>query len=405
MQQLKYLALIGLASCISLKPVDVFDGPSLQDQPAGFDGFYSTNIFSDYITDEVWFTQAASCLTIETSKELSRSGEASLHLKWDKVSQSCEWLGLGFGWDAWNAKDLKPIMNNGAIEMWVRNKEGSRSGLPLAACLEDYSGGQAWLGFSENTIVGKEIGKEWTKVRLPLCEFEWDAANGANPSNIKQLIIQFEADGDVYIDDIQVVEFNGSFRKRANLKLNNTSLNTEKIDGNISAAWGAFGVDAKGNKTYLSIDEEFLYVASKIADDTPFQNPNDGKDIWNGDALEIAFSNVPAGGGRSSYLKTIHQHFAIRLNEEPMVWNWRKQERINEAEVAVVKKGTVVTVEAKIPLKYFGALSFRPQELYALEVAHDFGAGEGRTKQLRWNSSGSEGFHKNPKLWGEMIFN
>ena len=199
MRHFLVISLLFLVSCVTLKEVGVFDEPANQKEPDGFNGFYSTSIYSDSITQEVWFTRSETCLKVEASEEVKYSGEAALHLQWDKISQSCEWLGLGIGWDSWNGKDIKNIINNGAIEMMVRNKEGVRKGLPLAACLEDYSDGQAWIGFSANAILAKEIGEEWVKVRLPFSEFEWDAVNGANPSNIKQFIIQFEADGDIYV--------------------------------------------------------------------------------------------------------------------------------------------------------------------------------------------------------------
>ncbi|MGB0431765.1 MAG: hypothetical protein ACPGLV_14925, partial [Bacteroidia bacterium] len=121
MRQLVILLLLFMVSCVEIKEVAVFDKPAKQQEPDGFNGFYSTNVFDDYITQELWFSPEASCLKVETSKDIKHSGEASLHLKWDKISQSCEWLGLGIGWDAWNGKDLKNIKNTAAIEMMVRN--------------------------------------------------------------------------------------------------------------------------------------------------------------------------------------------------------------------------------------------------------------------------------------------
>lgn len=401
MQKLSFILLIGLASCISFKDVAVFDEESKMPEPDGFGGFYATEIFSDHITSEIWFSPEAKCLSVETTSDVKRNGESSLHFKWDKISQSCEWLGIGFGWDGWSGKDLKPVINDAAIEMWVRNKEGSRSGLPLAVCLEDYSGGQAWIGVSANAIVGKEINEEWTQVRLPFCEFEWNAVNGANPSNIKQLLIQFEADGDIYVDDIKVVKFNGSYRKRANVDLNTDAL---EIDGIIGMEWGNPILSLDDNPVYMKTDNEFIYLAAIIADNSPLGNSQVGADIWNGDALEIAFSSDYGAGNKRGYLKTTDQHFGIKLSGKPSIWNWRKNEEISETEVKVVSKNNLVTVEAKIPMSSLGSFTFNPNVIYGFEAALDQGTLKGRDNQVRWNSSNNEGFNQNPGMWGEAIF-
>jgi len=145
MYKYSILFLLFLGACISPKEVSLFDQPSSQPKPKGIGNFYATEIFSDFITHEIWFTQSASCVSVNVSEEIKRTGEGSLHLKWDKVSQACPWLGIGFGWDNWNGKNVKSIINHAAIEMWVRTVEGSRATLPWAACLEDYTGAQAWL--------------------------------------------------------------------------------------------------------------------------------------------------------------------------------------------------------------------------------------------------------------------
>ena len=328
MRHFLVISLLFLVSCVTLKEVGVFDEPANQKEPDGFNGFYSTSIYSDFITQEVWFTRSETCLKVEASEEVKYSGEAALHLQWDKISQSCEWLGLGIGWDSWNGKDIKNIINNGAIEMMVRNKEGVRKGLPLAACLEDYSDGQAWIGFSANAILAKEIGEEWVKVRLPFSEFEWDAVNGANPSNIKQFIIQFEADGDIYVDDIKVVEFNGSFRKRINpLLVSDLEIS---IDGSIESAWGKAAIHMDSNPVFIASDNTNLYLAAALSDDTPGENANTGKDIWNGDALEIAFSTDPQSNKKRSYYKTTDQHIGIRLTDKPVIWDWQNESLSHE---------------------------------------------------------------------------
>jgi hypothetical protein len=402
MKNLLFISLLLLGACVEIKEVAVFDEPANQKEPEGFDGFYSTTIYSDFITQEIWFSQSKTCLTVENTEEVTYSGEGALHLKWDKISQPCEWLGVGIGWDSWVGKDLSNIINTAAIEMMVRNKEGSRKGLPLAACLEDYSDGQAWIGFSANAILADEIGEEWVKVRLPLREFEWDAANGANPANIKQLLIQFEADGDIYVDDIKIVEFNGSFRKRAIFNVHDKA--STQIDGKISEGEWSNALDLEGNKVYLHADDDYIYLASKITDETPMVNNKSNGEIWNGDAVEIAFTTKPVFGKPSPYYKSFNQHIGISLTNNPIIWNWSKNTSI-EGDVSVTKNGKIITLEARIPKAHFGEFEFVNGQVYGLEVAIDQGDKKGRTNQLRWNEPNNDAFSTNPVVWGEMIIN
>ena len=394
------LFILLLAACVSPKQVDLFDEKNPQKAPKGIKSFYATEIYKDFITSEIWFTQSASCLKVEASKDEKHTGEASLHLKWDKISQSCEWLGIGFGWDAWNGKNIKPIINESAIEMWVKLKEGRRSSLPLAACLEDYSGGQAWLGFSDNVVVGDAITDEWTLLRLPLSEFGWKE-NNADPSNIKQLIIQFEADGDIYVDEMRIVPFKGSYRQRAYVDLTNLDLN---IDGKVEPAWGKPIIDIDGNKIYISSNNESLYLAGEIRDESPLQNKQEGDQIWDGDAIEFAFSTDPGLSKTRSYLRTTDQHIGIKLSKSPTVWSWQTHETLDGALVHTSIVGDKVHFEAKIPLSSFGEFEFSPNAIYGLEVAIDQGEAGQRRAQIRWNTPSNEGFNRNPGMWGELIF-
>lgn len=393
-------AIILLSSCVSPKPLTLFDAPSSQAAPKGIGNFYATDIYSDFITHEIWTSEEGSCLQAVTTEDVKRSGEASLHLKWDKVSQSCPFIGVGFGWDNWSGKNLKPIINEAAIEMWFKTKEGSKKSLPLAACLEDYSGRQAWLGFSENAVVGDAVTTEWTKVRLPLSEFSWGEF-GADASNIKQLIIQFEADGDVYLDDMRVVPFKGSFRQRAYIQVNEQA---PIIDGKKDGNLGKPTVTLGDHRAYLQVVGETLYVAAEIKDDTPLQNTKSGDDVWNGDGFELAFSTETGLSKKRSYLRSTDQHLCVRLGRELMVWNWQNHSQVNGAEVKASQTTTGVFVEAAIPLKELGDITFSNNVLYGLELAVNEGDEKQRITQVRWNSPSNEGFHKNPGMWGEMIF-
>jgi hypothetical protein len=57
------------------------------------------------------------------------------------------------------------------------------------------------LGADKVHYVGEE---KWAYVRIPLSEFNWKE-NNADPSAIKQFVIQFEVAGELYFDDFEIV--------------------------------------------------------------------------------------------------------------------------------------------------------------------------------------------------------
>ena len=95
-------------SCVSMKENYLFNEPS--SNPAVDTTFYvSGEIYDDILTNEGWYTKRSECITVETSKEAAYSGDLGLIIKWDRQVAGCPWLGLGFGWDGWTAKDLSAI--------------------------------------------------------------------------------------------------------------------------------------------------------------------------------------------------------------------------------------------------------------------------------------------------------
>ncbi|GAB5556760.1 MAG: hypothetical protein SchgKO_09730 [Schleiferiaceae bacterium] len=388
----------GLWGCVSLKQNELYvDVPNPNDTV-----FHaSSEIYADYMTSEIWFTKSDPCLSVNTTESAAYQGELGLHLKWDKNAIGCPWLGMGFGWDNWTGKDLSEIKNTGAIEFYVRMLEGSRPSLPWAMALEDFSGSQAWLGVSANAVKAEAITTEWTRIELPLSEFNWDEQD-ADAGNIKQILIQFEADGELFMDEIRLVEYKGGFRKRyeyAELDPADFVVDGQKGD----AFWNWTSAKVGDDQMWLGVMDGYLCVAAEVTDDTPLQNGQSYRDIFNGDALEIAFSSRWDVNPRRTLYRSTDQHFGIGLGDIPTVWNWRKEAPVEGAEIKTQKTSTGYLVEAKIPFASLDIEPWEARQLYGLELAIDHGNMESRTKQVRWNNPAVDGFYQNPALWGEII--
>ncbi len=388
----------GLVSC-AIKPIAVYDNATVSDSIQHIGNVYAVNIFTDYVTAELWKTEDSSCIQVTNVFDKSMIDAGGLYIKCNRTSGGCDWIGLGLGWDGWNAKNLQEIYNSAAIQFMVRSPKGTQPGLPWAMALEDYSGGQAWAGVFANFIEGGKITEQWTKVQIPLTAFDFTQFD-ADVSSIKQIVIQFESEGEIYLDDIRLVPTQTVQSKIVEVPFTGTTAIVDGIKDNLFTGNG-FKLD-NGN-VWLAVDNKNVMVYAEINDATPLQNKNSGKDIWNGDGLEIAFStNATAAKNRKTFLLS-DQHIGIKATATPVIWNWCTQQN---AKGNVITKSTAngYIIEAVIPVDQFIAAPFIAGSIYNVEVAVDAGStAKGREKQYRWNNPYNEGFHTSPQLWGQML--
>lgn len=345
-------------------------------------------------------SEGTDCIKVEASPKAAYRGGLGLHLQWDKTSEGCPWLGIGFGWDNWTGKDLSRIKNNAAVEFYVKMPEGSRELLPWAIGLEDFTGAQAWLGMQKAAVKAESISEEWTRIELPLSEFNW-IEQAANASNIKQIIFQLEADGELYMDEVRIVPYSGGFRQRANVY----TLPVEDqfiIDGQSGdAIWNTDPLMIEDDRIYLAIQNNQLLIAAKVNDPDPAQNSQQGDKIYNGDALELAFSTVTDINPKRPYLLSSDVHIGFAIGDVITAWDWRKKEPLKAIKAAKTVTDSGYIFEAAIDLNALD-IALKQEALYGLEIAIDRGNLNERYQQSRWNSKDNADFHKRPELWGEM---
>ena len=405
-------------SCTTMKQQALFDAPAEQEIPEGIENFYSLKVFDGKLSGENWYSKppeisTSACLNVSStyfiSPELEASDDAeaepAIRWTWDKKAGDCPWMGIGFGWDGWAGKDMSQITDKAAIQLKVRSVNGHIKSLPLAACLEDYGDNQLWIGFHppviENGIIRDD---EWSNVILPLAEFEWDIAPNIDMSNIKQMIVQFEAGGDLYVKEINVIPFKGGFTKRIEAP-HADNLNIS-IDGKTNEAiWeSAETVEFSSYKVKTVADSENLYFSLNFSSNQSMINNSDDGGMWNGDAFEIAFSTNHELNKKRGFMSSTDQHIGINL-ENYTVWNWREDNTVENISVSKHKNGDDYQFEIQVPLKSLGLESFKTGVTYGIEFAVDESSADGSKRELqhRWNS-GREGFYAKPALWGELSF-
>lgn len=185
----------------------LYPGDSDSDDP-NIRGFRALDVYQEGLSNEIWSSRTP-CLKVSPLSD--PDGSQGLALKWDKLAEGCPtWIGLGMGWDAWAPKNMEQVIHHAALQIRLKALEGQPKNIPVAFALEDYSGAQCWLGFQAKYLNKPGLNTtDWNELRLPLEDFEWERSQ-AQPTQIKQLIIQFEARGNMAIDDISWIPHEGN---------------------------------------------------------------------------------------------------------------------------------------------------------------------------------------------------
>jgi hypothetical protein len=364
------------------------------------DNFYATQVFDDNMSKEIWFSPDGGCLDVTTTSENVYSGTGALHLNWDLGKGGCDWVGMGIGWENWSGKNLGSIYDHAALSFKVRTDGKALKNLPIAFAFEDYGDLQAWVGFNRKMLDVPEITKEWSTVTIPLLAFNWGELD-TDITNIKQLVIQFFASGDFYMDDVRIIEHQGSIRSRVDLPLLSGTAKQEEVfstmlNDNLPV------IKIEEHRIDLAIQNNVLYLVADIVDDTPLQNINSGDDLWKGDAIEIAFSSNAKSSQSRTFFLVSDKQVGIRATVDQHIWDWRAHKEIKGAISTTEITSNGYRLKASIPLGEIGVEPHVKGEIYGLEIAIDLGDESGRETQLRWNNPDTDGFHENPSLWGEM---
>ena len=341
-------------------------------------GLNAPNIYDGRFCGEIWFTQNTKCIKVNRHAEENRE---RISIEWNKPGGGCDWVGMGIGWNGWSGKDFSQCIDSAALSFNIKTNKGVMKNLPWAVGFEDFNGGQAWTGFNTNMIEGGRIDDQWTRVVVPLYAFPF-TNRGVDIANIKQVIFQFETSGDVLMDHIEIIPYSVP-------KIKSFNLSKERMS-------------AIDNSTMsLSYDNDSLHIHARIADTTPFQQNKTGKDIWNGDALEIAFATDATIAHNRPFLYESDRHIGVALSKIPEVWDWSRNKKIATHPVITEYAG-MVDVRLSISWKELDSQPWTVGD-YNFEWAIDeAGSGKNRDHQRRWNSGIQAGFHENPSLWGIM---
>lgn len=395
-----FICAFTLAGCVQVKQVGLYDHPADDANIPNINGFYSLSIFKDDMSDEIWFSPLPACLQISPTIDQHKEGDKSISIEWNKQACDYPWIGMGIGWNNWTGKNFSQIIDKAALSFWVKQKKGESVGLPWAVGFEDYSNSQAWTGVFPNFIKGGKVGEQWTQVIIPLSKFPFEQYDVSTDA-IKQVSFQFESSGKVWIDEIRIVPYQSTENQTLVIQGNAVPV----IDGRIAdAEWDDAGLKLDYAKAHVTWDAENLYLAAVVEDDSPLINNQTGKDIWNGDAIEVAFSSESGLRNDRNFLYPSDRHIGIQMGGTNSVYDFSRQKNLDGCTIKTTKTSTGYIVEMALPWKSLGVDALADDLKYDFEFAVDIAGAEGvRKLQSRWNSKDKEGFNLKPSFWGSLI--
>ena len=330
------IILLFLFSCTNMKEVSLYEHEI--EQTEGINGFTSIEIFSKGGTDEVWGNKDEECnpfsfssldasvdysfvnrsseniedtikvdikydLPVVKVKDKKGKEKNSLHIKTDKPP-TCEWIGMGIGWDGWQGKDLSAIISNAAIEFMARVDGDPIYNIPIVFILEDYSANQCYATAGYLGIEGGEVTKKWTRVIVPLPTFSYQT-NNIDLTNIKQLLLQCYDKVDIYIDDMKIIPHEHNYKKiSSSLSVKETALPINIFSEELNSAWGISN-DYCGN---IKLSSDVNYTAGKFIDIDIDKNKCKWKEFgisWN----DWLYTDL------SSSIYGVYLEFDIKLDE------------------------------------------------------------------------------------------
>lgn len=180
-------------------------------------------LFGDaFINDNGWGLVTDACQSVEITEEEASEGSTSLHLRWNVTSDDCYSGQMGVSWDKWYPVDVTGISERAAIQFDIRLPTGTASLVPIRVGLEDYNRQVSQIILDGRFSSSGDFTSEWQTVTIPFKELRGggrelasapatvgdlpDLRDGADLGYIKQLVLFLDDEGDVFIDNLRLIE-------------------------------------------------------------------------------------------------------------------------------------------------------------------------------------------------------
>ena len=179
----------------------------LPDAPKPAVASYPLTLFDDaFINDNGWGIFEDHCQNFRLTEETSSEGSKSIHATWDQDKEECYRVYLGVSWNKWFRTDITDAVDDMLITLDLKSDVDLLQSQNIRFGFEDYERRTSFVTLASDFLPnGTFTTGEWQTVTIPV------SALPAAPIDfaiIKQMIIQMDKSGDVYIDNIRLVRTN-----------------------------------------------------------------------------------------------------------------------------------------------------------------------------------------------------
>ena len=294
----------GLVGCgVQMVSLTLEDPRAVALEQNPFLGFDSGRIYADATGDEVWGIESDDCKKVAFSPEKTFKGSNAIQLDWDKTS--CDWVGMGIGWNGWAAKDLSNVMATGAIQFYVRSINGETHVPVMVFLLEDYGEKRTASALRAKYLEAYPINEDWKKVQIPLASFPYQK-DGVDLTNIKQLVIELQGNGEVIIDELEIVPYKENARTLKTAKPSITPVGNLPIvlfEDKLSNAWGLEKNECR-DFNYSTAEKSSGQQSLRLSWTEPACKWMPFGFSWNS-WLGVDFTNIPAGAHLECKVKVV----------------------------------------------------------------------------------------------------
>ncbi len=160
-------------------------------------------------------------------------------------------------------------------------------------------------------------------------------------------------------------------------------------------------------KIYVAFAEGGVYFAADVTSPKGIYNNSTGKDMWNGNAVELFIGFDNSDPSREMYTESDYQigfspgkiNKAGKVENPPEIYCFNQQVSITDGKIKAVKTEKGYIIEAFVPASFFAAWNLAKGMEIGFDLSmDDVTKGAARNVQLTW--SGYADSWKNPAGWG-----
>jgi hypothetical protein len=140
--------------------------------------------------------------TIELVSSKNYDGNKSIYLKWNEKESGNQMRKIGMNWEHWQAVSFPDSVKNYSLQFYI-NSADINVYKNLNIGFESDNGKTVMMPIKQQYISTLLVNKDWQMVTIPFTEFDF-IKDGFDITKFKQLIIEFNNSGELWLDEISI---------------------------------------------------------------------------------------------------------------------------------------------------------------------------------------------------------